>query len=79
MLKRQLSRSASICDGFRQLRLHPLGEGISTPPGRDSARGAIVGVCERPVTVTVNPRSLDLHENPMIPLIVVRRHLYGGP
>ena len=61
MLKRQLSRSASICDGFRQLHFTHLGRGflpllaaiLLVAPSLAFANG---------LTVTVNPSSLDLHE-----------------
>ena len=55
MLKRQLSRSASICDGFRQLRFIHLGRGflpllaviLLAAPSLAFANGLIV---------TVNPK-----------------------
>ena len=61
MLKRQLSQSTSICDGFRQLDLIHLGRGflpllaviLLVAPSLAFANGPFV---------TVNPRSLDLRE-----------------
>ena len=61
MLKRQLSRSASICDGFRQLHFTRLGRGflpllaviLLVAPSLAFANG---------LTVTVDPSSLDITE-----------------
>ena len=63
MLKRQLSRSASICDGFRQLHFIHLGRGflpllaviLLAAPSLAFANGLIV---------TVNPKSLVIEEPP---------------
>ena len=61
MLKRQLSRSASICDGFRQRNFIHLGRGflpllaviLLAAPSLAFANG---------LTVTVSPRTLDITE-----------------
>ena len=61
MSKRQLSRSASICDGFRQLHFTRSGRGflpllaviLLVAPSLAFANG---------LTVTVDPRSLDIQE-----------------
>ena len=62
MLKRQLSRSASICDGFRQLHFTHLGRGflpllavmLLATPQLAFANGLTI--------VTVNPIRLDINE-----------------
>ena len=76
MLKRQLSRSASICDGFRQLHFTRLGRGflpllaviLLVAPSLAFANG---------LTVTITPNSLDLNEAPQT--VRKRWHVRCGP
>ena len=61
MLKRQLSRSASICDGFRQLHFTRLGRGFLPLLAVILLVAPSLAFADGP-TVTIDPNSLDLRE-----------------
>ena len=63
MLKRQLSRSASICDGFRQLHFTRLGRGFLPLLAVMLLAAPQLAFAQNSVLVTVNPRSLDIDED----------------